>query len=1371
MAEQQQQDPRNFVSTFTDGLLTDIDHINFAPNKHKDACNIEIIDKDGQGYVMTLQDGNKTFFSITSGFRPMGSCFINGILYIVSQNSSNEGEIGCFPSPVSWSKANTQFERTYKPLNNFTGPIKDPQFRKAMRTMFLRLNPNRFVDIRAKQVYDGSINLYLTDGLNPLRVINTGFNQNGGLTDKIYCEGDFRHLVNVIRGAETQVNIGLKKYMDGGRWRSGNTFLYARYVTEDFNKTNFLGESLAIPVTNFPVKAGVPGNPGTHAIDDVTSKSLEIELSNLDSNYTFIEIAFIRYFSEENGIMVHESKLINHRYRITGTTMTLRLTGYEQFIDVAFEEIIKPNNQENICETIEITENRLWGANWKRSNIHDPALATYALKFRVLPKVTTIIKEPTAGEMPTPTYPDLSIYGNPENYNKVGYFRGETYAFQMFFVYDDGTESMGYPLTGFDFYDSASNEWNASIYDTAPAKRNEKGIVRFPSIFKSPAYSIMNKESGSISGKAIHYHIMGVQVDMKIAPGQLPMNVKGYYIARADRIPNLIAQGVLMQGCVSTIRKTQFLSTHQDLNIHSRQDSGNLYTMSFSDYMLQASANPDSEGGYWGFTQRYNREGIIHPTDYSVTDNKVVKVMPFYRGYYPVISYWRGEQWKFSMNRAFYVSNHYGLFSPDYILDPTKKMNNGVITRLGKIAYYDPYLTKNNQPYNQWWINLYDNPGINQYTQDINRKGLYTGTFTSYPRAHLLEMKSVLYYSTEDTITPAEIENVEKYTTPTDAKKFVSWYKDCGLNNNEAGNQGDESMVYGIQKTDDKHFMCNRTMVTPRYIGFVLNSSDAGKTLDLELVNSYRYNPKSQDYDILNIYNLQSASFSRISKTYAPEVTSFPLFGGDCFLQASYIKVMGHGGSTMASDRNEFPGEDGTFKEYVGGTGNNNRIGHGTLMMFVTENSVNAELRVPVKSRTFFPHMRDFVIHAHVSSESKNRSETDLLNWGYNRILSPKELAAYNFDLPETMNIFPNRVRYSNRDIPGSYVDSFSTFEYLSYKDFDVSAGPIRRLYDLSGWLIGICQNKSLSFYVNANQIKSDPSADNILLGISDIIHDNARTLLDVGSQFFAGSINTGKNIVGLDWNKKAVFTITLQVTDKGSFPVAVNQSEALMCKNFIEEIVTTESGTIIDRTNVLRDNVPMGRGVVCSEDNGRVFISIHGQNRVAIVYNENLGRFIGRSNFVPYFAAKMDNNLISWNENNQGWLTAPDAPKSSFFGVDYESYVQAIVNPFGIFEKVYDALVLHTPDKEIQRIEYKTETQDTVHVFPVATTPRRPWQDPVFKEDKLYVPTFPESKNFYNAIRHVHLRGTWLAIKVVFDRTTPTYLKNILTKFRISKS
>ena len=499
--------------------------------------------------------------------------------------------------------------------------------------------------------------------------------------------------------------------------------------------------------------------------------------------------------------------------------------------------------------------------------------------------------------------------------------------------------------------------------------------------------------------------------------------------------------------------------------------------------------------------------------------------------------------------------------------------------------------------------------------------------------------------------------------------------------------------------------MTNRSMATPRYIGIVLDG--AATALNLHLVNVYNYNPNPVSYDITKLYNLKTTSFFRISKTLLAEGlgSSVECFSGDCFLQPSFVKIMGHTGSTLSSKNNEFPGENGSFPDRpVKGSSEkiyDTKMGHGTVMMFITENSVNAELRVPIKGRSFYPFNNNIVDHAVINSESKETAETDILNVGYNRSLPARPLSMFNPDLPEIHNYFPNRVRYSNKDIPGSYIDPFSTFEFLSYKDFNVSSGAIKRLFDISGWLIGVCENEILNFYVNSNQIKADPNADNMLLGVSDILHENARTILNLGTQFFSGSVNTGKSIVGLDWKNKAVWGVMLQVTEKGAFPSGVDLSKELMCSKMVRDIITQESGAFIDKTTQLVDNLMDGKGIYCTHHNGRVYIAIHGQEKQSIVFDERLQMFRGKSDFVPYFGAILGENLIAWNNNHMAWITSSDSPKNTFFGQFYESYIKSIVNPFGIFEKVYDALVVHTPDIGLKRIEYQTEDQSTVHVFP----------------------------------------------------------------------
>ena len=99
------------INVFHKGIVSDIDYSN-RDNKTWDfpTEGFRIVNKKGQGMVMTNIDGNEELFSINEGFYVLSAVDLNGILYIVSYNpESGDGEIGTFPSPVSGTPTNTTF--------------------------------------------------------------------------------------------------------------------------------------------------------------------------------------------------------------------------------------------------------------------------------------------------------------------------------------------------------------------------------------------------------------------------------------------------------------------------------------------------------------------------------------------------------------------------------------------------------------------------------------------------------------------------------------------------------------------------------------------------------------------------------------------------------------------------------------------------------------------------------------------------------------------------------------------------------------------------------------------------------------------------------------------------------------------------------------------------------------------------------------------------------------------------------------------------------------------------------------------------------------------------------------------------------------
>ena len=177
------------LNLFTKGLMNTMDPTLFDGESWTfPTMNIRVINKDGQGFVVTFPEGttnSDTFFGeefmLPEGFFVVGACQLNGIAYIFSWNyqggGNSVGEIGVFPSPNIIGTGTTEefngysqnITRKYSPLLNLKG-----LYSNRFTTPLFGFEGS-IVQCFARECYDGSVNIFFSDNVNYDRVINSGF--------------------------------------------------------------------------------------------------------------------------------------------------------------------------------------------------------------------------------------------------------------------------------------------------------------------------------------------------------------------------------------------------------------------------------------------------------------------------------------------------------------------------------------------------------------------------------------------------------------------------------------------------------------------------------------------------------------------------------------------------------------------------------------------------------------------------------------------------------------------------------------------------------------------------------------------------------------------------------------------------------------------------------------------------------------------------------------------------------------------------------------------------------------------------------------------------------------------------------------------
>jgi hypothetical protein len=556
--------------------------------------------EQGNGYVLQNLKGNREFFNISDGFSIIGLKEWNNILYIVSANENNKVEIGSYPSPKQMifmyeggqnrkyriDDTLTGLEDVYKPLPCIYGGMGStadtpPVYYNTvhgMRTEMFKFDVNNILYPLVKSANDNTINIYLFDGNNPNRTINSCFNDNGEIIiDRLYrgsglSYNEIEYAVDRITRQFLSISkppyARLLSVEEGGQLPLGNIFVYIRYLDYDFNKTNFVPLIGPVLISNGEDIFTVSGNNPDGNINK-SNKRMVIDVNYIDMSYKYFEIAIAWKTSNDNVALGERAMLISNRIPIiVDNEIEFIITGMEEMSEISIQEIIRPALKETSCLAATSLSNRFWGANWKESNYDKTAMKELAKRIYVEPelKKKDYIRDLHGNEMKDcstytidkshPSEINYKIwYQSPEYVlDRVGYYRGEVYPFALVGILDDGTYTDPFPITGFDYYNAYELEDNlVTINDEdylSDDDNTNNGFVRFPQ-FGTGKVTELTQEKEETHIDDLNYILLAkTQLTHFWNYLNLPENINkfnnisGFKVVRADRFKNLLYHGI-----------------------------------------------------------------------------------------------------------------------------------------------------------------------------------------------------------------------------------------------------------------------------------------------------------------------------------------------------------------------------------------------------------------------------------------------------------------------------------------------------------------------------------------------------------------------------------------------------------------------------------------------------------------------------------------------------------------------------------------------------------------------------------------------------------------------------------------------------------
>ena len=1406
------------INVFTDKAVSDIDYSLIKNNQWVfPTVNIRVYNRDGQGFVASVLESTEQAFLLSPNFTVVGACEYNGIAYIASYNDlTGAGELGCYPSPVSWVDNNTAFERTYKPFHHYIVSTAVVPF----RTTLFNWDLSHVVDIIPKLSYDNTINLYFCDGNNPNRVINTGMKITGEFTPTRVRESQFSGALNQlpISTKELVISEGSVYIDTGGSLKPGSYYIYVRYLTDNYARTTFRGGLGPLMITSGNTVRTLRGKQElgwTTNHQEYTDKKIEFALSGIDINYSYIEVAVVRKSAFiENGLATSDTYLINKYYGISGATLDITLYGTESTSVLTLEEVITSQNEYNICKSQIERDSRWIGANWSKVPL------TYDRDdLRYLAALITVgeFQDATqfAANLPTldeylGNAADLQQYQDSDvSLRFVGYFKDNIYPFGIVFQFTDDSESEVFPLCGTG--DTSGSETCKGLYK----------FSHYSSVSPTSQKSITGVEFDITSAKA---YLAGLGNNYSTKFG----DVKGFYFVRGERIDNFICQGVVFRGYhgVHTGNWDQIPPSWQykDYTFHTLIDGES------TDSKETAAIIPLFRGnfpyiGWDNGTNKYKYYGWSSEFLMAASE-------PLYYVTIPSCGHGRLASWGTSYTPWGGLAGKDNLFSIPRRHDYFKQIYDAPYYHKHGVFSHDLLFEQDYNLPDKIYVNpvfRFEYPDSSKRTLDdlIKYHSFYL------PNEYVVDFNEDII----DGMLAIHLNNDEYYEVNA---AYVDSFQIKGKLNFSSYLPGGSSNI--ALNLDDGHLK-GRNIGVSKYIGIEDLTSekslrrlhgdwtapDAYTTERYSIVNLYK-EPNNADFftDTRSGFNISTTLYYKISSIFEVGRISdydniISIYKGDCFLQKSWFRQSRWYGMEYACD-NDACTFTGFGSNKLDNTGNASDTchwyQHGLLVGLMTESKYNIAARNEVVGRddnenyvtyTFFPKVLSEVsdINKWIVLEPSNYFYEALqINDGYNRVLPPKSYVGYEETEPEHEEIKPNRIYVSDKQIPGAFIDGYRRIPLLAFKDYGIENGSITKIMTHYDKILLVHQYGLNQIFLNQRALQSDDEGD-IVLGTSvDYLVDQVLNLATYGSQHFLGCINGELGIYGWDFFRRVIWRTGMQRSSTGGTYL---EAKDIGVESFIKKEIDDISNAYSAKTDIislLPDTPLLGYGIVCGRSLaykeimftilGRVVKDTMGDaipigtlssevSRIdnTIVFSELLNGFTGTYDLQvsPYYFNIGDNLFsvkpqINTSLNMTGtwriYIHETDTDYNKFYDEVGTAKLSIIINGLNEREnasklvKNLQGLKIECNKENLYRIIYETLYQTGTYTFSDDSSSF--WENAEYLENKWEVPVIVQTSTVENDFEEdSQITGYWVKVTIEYKGTNSLVIRSIESSFTIT--
>lgn len=1021
------------VNTFESGMNLNLSDLVMPPKLARFMQNTRMINLEGSSFVVSNLLGNEVRFSLTDGFSPVACQEFNGVLYIISWCDDPENanykklELGSFPSPDYLSPGSPSIY-SYRPLNNLDGG--------AFRTSTYGIDTLPIIQkLEIQNDYDQSVNLCFTISGKTPRIVNSKFKVNkaaealefiiiadraAAANSNTYTTGTVDKETSIILYSDKVLKISFGGVLSGGRLKPGNYAYVLQYMTEDFNKTGVIGQSLVCQVASGNAINTLHGGDETLQ----TNKRVVLNLTNIDTDFTFFKVHVL--YSAGQDSLFQQTLEFTQPVSITGSTMSFTHTGFEELSEVSSDTVnVDYALIASAYASTQIGGFYLLGGITQRSydfQQFKDAAAVIVPSFKVK-------------DLPTSTLPG---YADPDNvYNSMGYMGHESYPMGVIFVLPGNQLSPVFPTAGRIFQSAVDAD-----EPTITPLNQKDGIVTFP-----PSSQYRCYKDGKVRVKYMQFDFTAIDPAIKTKS-------LGFFFVRGQRRPWMLTQGILVPTmCVPPVEYTHYREPDQPEvyeHIHTDGTATGFYrNLPLVDNVIEAfeldgSGSGDNVTVMNVFIQEDDSKGRmpIYINDLNAMNVTFLDNIP--------------------QNRWAMISGEALLNEPAYVT--SLRRTDSYIRQVAKVNFNVESAAPLQYTQTPWaGTNGAIRTGIHFNMESLNNTG-YTNPILS-----LFKLTKYIDYVIAETFATGSnfISKItHRFYTFGATHRYAYGIKQVfnsffgvemqdalidsarGAGNPISGNAriGSELYTNGSSTSD--------IPITsgPRYsnLGTIV---PAGFLVNLYPDNLLPYDLVSGVY-VSKLYpTIDTVVYKQCSPWYTwddlpasgPNANRIDVYGGDCYVSRITRKL------SQSGIRNPSEGTDPA------------NMPCGIVLTWFQESKYNLWLRQDKlfdvsesEHRTFYPFRNNGDV---LQYQNYRYPETLVHALGYSEVLAPKSFFAPPSLAPFIENEFFSRVYHSERHIPNAFRNGYRAFLQTSFQDYDSSMGRIVALFNHRGKLVIIFQH------------------------------------------------------------------------------------------------------------------------------------------------------------------------------------------------------------------------------------------------------------------------------------------------------------------------